>query len=219
MVSGRSRSVARALDHVSVRDRARRTGRIRRPLEYAGSASRDAPPDRTLGPRPLVLLSPGFAIGSGAYAWLAEHLASHGFVVIALEHREALDPDGLWRATVDRPRDVAAMLAALDASPPERLAGLIDLASVAVIGHSYGGYTALGVPERGSTRPEFEAICDAAAVSGDPVTFLCDALRPHLADMAARAGVGSVPATLWPSSGERPSGRRRRARRRRCHVR
>ena len=102
---GRQPQRHRALDHVSVRDRARRTVGSVVLSTYAGSASRDEPPDRTLGPRPRVLLSLGFAIGSGAYAWLAEHLASHGFVVIALEHREALDPDGLWRATVDRPSE------------------------------------------------------------------------------------------------------------------
>jgi predicted dienelactone hydrolase len=35
------------------------------------------------------------------------------------------------------------------------------------------------------------------------VTFLCDALRSHLADIAARAGMGDVPATLWPSWGSK----------------
>ncbi len=168
---------------------------------YVGSASRDAPADRTIGPRPLVLLSPGFAIGSGAYAWLAEHLASHGFVVVALHHGEVLDPDGLWRATVDRPADVLAVLAALDTSPPGRLSGLVDLESVAVIGHSYGGYTALASAGAGLDTAGFETTCDNAAAGADPVTFLCDALRPHLADMASRAGIGTVPTTLWPSLG------------------
>ena len=54
---------------------------------FKGQAISDAAFDFSAAPYPLVVLSPGFSIGSTAYAWLAEHLASHGFVVISPEHQ------------------------------------------------------------------------------------------------------------------------------------
>ena len=58
-----------------------------------GQAIKNAPYNLSDGPYPLIILSPGFSIGNLAYAWLAEHLASYGFVVIAPEHIEHLDPE------------------------------------------------------------------------------------------------------------------------------
>lgn len=64
-----------------------------------------APFTRPEQPYPLIVLSPGFAMGAEAYGWLAEHLASYGFVVTAPEHQEHMDPaDQLWQAAVARPQ-------------------------------------------------------------------------------------------------------------------
>jgi predicted dienelactone hydrolase len=79
------------------------------------------------------------------------------------------------------------------------LRGLIDNQSVAVVGHSYGGYTALAAAGARLDTAAFEATCDAASESDDPVIFLCDAILPRAGQMADLAGLDEVPAGLWPT--------------------
>jgi predicted dienelactone hydrolase len=169
---------------------------------YAGIGTRDAKADHASGPFPLVVVSPGFAFGAETYAWLAEHLASHGFVVLAVEHAEELDPSALWQATVDRPRDIVAALghAEREVSSGE-WSDLVDASRVAVVGHSYGGYTALAAAGARLDTTRLREICEAAQ-SDDPIRFQCDALVPHVDDMADAADLGSVPDGLWPTWGD-----------------
>ena len=138
------------------------------------------------GPYPLVVLSSGFGITAGSYAWLAEHLASYGMVVVAPEHEESLDPRTLWQAALDRPDvvDRTRTEVAVMARPGGELAGLVDPDAVAVVGHSYGGYTALAAGGALIDAEEFGADCGGIRAD-DPVTFLCDALLPHLDALAA----------------------------------
>jgi predicted dienelactone hydrolase len=167
---------------------------------FDGEALRDAPFDRSDQPYPLVVLSPGFAIGATSYAWLAEHLASYGFVVVAARHDEQLDPSGLWRATIERPQDVRTVVSWVGEQTGigGELEGVVDPGASAVIGHSYGGYTALAAGGGRLDTSRLEPTCAAAAAADDPITFLCDALQPHLDDMARLAGLDSIPAGLWP---------------------
>jgi predicted dienelactone hydrolase len=79
------------------------------------------------------------------------------------------------------------------------LAGLIDNDLVAVIGHSYGGYTSLAAAGAQLDTPGFEAQCQAAYKTNAPIVWLCDQLLPHMADMAALAGLDAVPEGLWPA--------------------
>ncbi|MGC2240765.1 MAG: alpha/beta fold hydrolase, partial [Acidimicrobiia bacterium] len=169
---------------------------------YRGRATAAASSDLTGGPYPMVILSHGFAISGSSYAWLAEHLASHGMVVIAPHHRESLDPSALWRATVERPADVLTVLSWVDTEVRDHgsLEGLVDNQSVAVVGHSYGGYTALAAAGARLDTADFQAAtCDTAYETDDPVTFLCDAVLPRVDDMAERAGLDGVPSGLWPT--------------------
>lgn len=171
---------------------------------YHGRARWTAPADPSAGPYPLVVLSPGYALGAGTYAWLAEHLASHGFVVIAPDHEEQLDPGRLWRSTITRPRDILAVLDHIDdlSSPGGDLAGLIDTRAVAVIGHSYGGYTALASAGARLHTAQLASSCERAETVEDPVAFQCDVLVPHLADMASLAGLATIPHELWPATAD-----------------
>lgn len=170
---------------------------------YAGRAIMDAPYDLSEGPYPAVILSPGFIMGTTDYGWLAEHLASYGFVVVGVEHQEVFDEEvhGLWRATITRPQDVLALFAYLDAAGDQggALAGLLDSELVAVIGHSYGGYTALASAGARIDTEHFEAVCESADESDDPIAFLCGQVLPHLADMVELAGLESTPEGLWPA--------------------
>jgi predicted dienelactone hydrolase len=171
----------------------------------AGQAIHNAPYDRSAGPYPLVILSPGFAIGGASYSWLAEHLASYGFVVIAPEHQETLDPQNeLWRAAIIRPQDILAVFAYLDeqTGPGGALDGLIDGEETAVIGHSYGGYTALAAAGAQIDTTSFKSHCTEAIQTEDSTAWLCDMLLPHLAEMADLAGLDAVPEGLWPPAAD-----------------
>lgn len=167
-----------------------------------GQALADADFDLSAGPYPLVILSPGFSSGRTAYAWLAEHLASHGFVVIAPEHNEMYTQalDWFWRAMIARPQDILTVLEYADAQTTVggMLEGVIDAQSVAVIGHSYGGYTALAAAGAPINMDSMAALCQSARDAGDPSAWLCDPVLPHVAEMAALAGLDAAPEGNWP---------------------
>jgi predicted dienelactone hydrolase len=118
-----------------------------------------------------------------------------------MEHVEELDPSALWRATIDRPRDTRAALDHVDGEVRGAWSGLVDPDDVAVIGHSYGGYTALAAAGARLDTGRLREICDRAP-NDDPINFQCDALVPHIAAMAAAAGLDAAPTELWPSWGD-----------------
>jgi predicted dienelactone hydrolase len=169
----------------------------------SGHAIRDAPAELSASPYPLVILSPGFSMGRTTYAWLAEHLVSYGFVVIAPEHHEIYDENwsDFWRATVTRPQDVLTVIAYADelTGAGGTLEGLINTDLMAVTGHSYGGFTALAAAGARFDINGFTTRCDAAREADDPGVWVCDLLLPHVADMAALAGLDPVPEGLWPA--------------------
>jgi len=116
------------------------------------------------GLHPLVIFSHFSGGGRRTATYLTRHLASHGYAVAAMDHSEVVAPelgpspdeDPTDRASrIDaimgsRVPDVQVALAAL--TGPHRPDGLdgIGLSAelIGVAGHSFGGWTALAVPEQ-----------------------------------------------------------------------
>jgi predicted dienelactone hydrolase len=174
-------------------------------IKSLGNAKSNGRPERTATPYPLVVFSHGFAMSPISYSTLVEHYASHGYIVLAPEHHEAFEESlgGFWKALVDRPVDISRTIdyAQQLTKPGAALAGMIDMNKIAVVGHSYGGYTALAA---GGARFDFSAYKSrcAALKADDPLDFFCGPVLPKEADMATRAGLPSVPSGLWPSLGD-----------------
>ncbi|MEZ4865557.1 MAG: alpha/beta fold hydrolase [Caldilineaceae bacterium] len=170
-----------------------------------GHALRNAAIDASRGPYPLVVLSHGFMLSPAWYHTLAEHFASYGFIVLAPDHPEEFDPtfDEMWKTLIDRPAAVTATLdyAEALAAPGGAMAGLINMANVAVVGHSYGGYTALAAAGAQYDMAAYKARCATLEVD-DPLTFFCLPIVPNETAMAERAGLAAVPDGLWPSFGD-----------------
>lgn len=183
------------------------------PMSTYGHALLNAEIDAAQGAYPLVVFSPGYASTAAWYSNLLEHYASYGFIVISLEHMEHLtaadfssDPftlSDLWTASIDRPLDIKQTLDYAEqlTAAGGKLAGLIDMAHVAVAGHSSGGYTALAMAGAQYDTAAFNARCGQLPTD-DPNMYLCNSLVPKEAEMAARAGLDTTLRGLWPSMGD-----------------
>ncbi|MCV3214285.1 dienelactone hydrolase, partial [Plectonema radiosum NIES-515] len=121
-------------------------------------SSSSSPPPPPLSPSPtpfpLIVISHGVASDRFAFVYLAQHLASYGFAVAALEHPGSNaqrfqqyfaglagppEPTEL----INRPLDVKFVLnelQRLEKSDP-RIQGKLNFQQVGAFGHSYGGYT------------------------------------------------------------------------------
>lgn len=161
--------------------------------------------DDSKGPYPLVIFSHGFSGSAPGASALTEHYASYGFIVLAPEHTEHFDFawSDLWKSSIDRPKDIKQTLDYAEelTAPGGKMAGLIDMEYVAVVGHSYGGYTALAMAGAQYDLAAYNARC-AQILADSPLAFLCTSLVPKEADMAARAGFDPMPEGLWPSFGD-----------------
>lgn len=161
----------------------------------------EATPDADVagaGPYPLVVLSHGFSGNPEWYRTLAEHLATHGFVVLAPEHDEADWFTDVVPATLTRPAQVSATI---DFAAEGPLASFIDPQQVAVVGHSYGGYTALATA---GARFDVEALAARCETVEDEFTaaYFCGPFLEQQGLLAAGLGLDAPPSGLWPAVGD-----------------
>ncbi len=115
-------------------------------------------PQRWRSPKtPVVIISHGLASRPQDFGKRAEHLASHGYLVVLPQHsgsdlsrlQEMLE--GYYRDIfslnefIDRPLDISFVIDELEKRNQSQFEGRLNLQEVGVIGHSFGGYTALAV--------------------------------------------------------------------------
>lgn len=104
-------------------------------------------------PGPIVVLSHGFGADRYFLDYLAQHLASHGLTVVALEHPGSnvdalVETEGALlppHEFVERPQDVTFVLNRLERLNRQSffLKGRLQMEQVTLIGHSLGGYTGI----------------------------------------------------------------------------
>jgi predicted dienelactone hydrolase len=127
------------------------------PFEFAGRAARDAMPDLDGGPYPLVIVSHGYPGSRVLMTYLTENLASKGYVVVAIDHRDSTHADAtaFYSTLLNRTLDINFVLSKM-ASKSGRgrsfLSGMVDADRTAVIGYSMGGYGALNAAGAGYTE-------------------------------------------------------------------
>jgi predicted dienelactone hydrolase len=147
------------------------------------AARRDG--DALPGPWPVLVFSHGFGGVRFQSFYLTEHLATHGYVVVAPDHTGntfadfgALGDDAaVAQSAVDRPEDARFVLdSLLDGSLGELDA---DPDRVSMSGHSFGGWTSLEAARR---DPRFRVVVPLAPGFRDPATpdFVAGLARPIL---------------------------------------
>lgn len=119
-------------------------------IEYSSKVAKDGPAVAA-GKFPLVVYSHGSSGIRFVSTFLTESLASHGFVVVAPDHKGNTAIDVLLGAGVDetttkqdRVADVGLVITQMLAPGNDNaFRGSVDAQRVGVIGHSLGGFTAL----------------------------------------------------------------------------
>jgi len=112
-----------------------------------GRAVRDAAPSDG-GPYPLVILSHGYPGNRFLMSHLGENLASKGYVVASIDHKDSTydDQQSFGSTLYNRAPDQRAVLDAMAGFAAEAghfLYGVVDADNTAIVGYSMGGYGAV----------------------------------------------------------------------------
>ncbi|MCB9458760.1 MAG: hypothetical protein H6670_03845 [Anaerolineaceae bacterium] len=174
--------------------------------DYAGHALLNAQVDAAGGPYPLVIMSHGNG-GTRYYgAYLYEHLASYGMVVIAPSHignnmRAVFLPDDvinnqLGPTTILRPQDISATITYASSLPADDpLGGMVDPEHIAVMGFANGADSALFLAGAPLDMNVFQSWCD----SHPQFEARCTGILGSEDEMAAAAGLDAAPDGAWPT--------------------
>jgi predicted dienelactone hydrolase len=172
---------------------------------------------------PVIVISHGLGDSRASYEYLGNYLAQRGFAVAAIDHPgsnanqiaqllSGLSPDLINNEEfLDRPEDVTVLIDTIQqfAEATPRYQGRLNTENVGVVGHSFGGYTALalaGAPLNSSAldtacQPQPIRLnlslllqCQATAVATSPVVLQDDRVKAILA-------VNPVGSALFGESG------------------
>ena len=122
------------------------------------------------GTWPLVLYSHHSRGSRRSATYLTTYLASHGYLVAALDHSEVVDPEiagDVQSAIASRVPDARFLL-------DYALAGALpctarpDPERIAIVGHSFGGWTALALPETDARIQAVVALAPGGASNPKP---------------------------------------------------
>jgi predicted dienelactone hydrolase len=149
-------------------------------LKTSEVAVTDAAPKDLGGGLPVVMFSHGSQAYAAAMSHFMEHLASHGFLVVAPTHVGNTFADGADRTTdiyYLRMHDIRGAYDAMRALPADHpLAGLAGT-DVAISGHSFGAYTSFALAGATHAVDELDAKCVAGTASPGYCSELDDAAR------------------------------------------
>lgn len=151
---------------------------------FLGSSAWDAPIRPTPRRFPLVLLSHGSGGDGTNLAWLAELLASHGYLAAAVDHPGDRFGDSnvegrfaAWR----RPPDVSTILTHLLVDPV--LGPRVDRRRVVAAGHSSGALSVLALAGARLQPNAFLAYCHGPS-AGPDCAFFADSDPTQIPDLA-----------------------------------
>ncbi len=160
-----------------------------------GRAVRDADPLSTDNRFPLVIISHGYPGNRYLLSHLGENLASKGYVVASIDHRDSTYEDQqninstLYNRAMDQ-RFVLSAIADFGADSDHFLGGLVDADNTGLIGYSMGGFGAvnnlgagysdagvgfIAAPPNGllnelaASNPEFAGSLDPRIKAGVPI--------------------------------------------------
>ncbi|WP_425215436.1 alpha/beta hydrolase [Tumidithrix helvetica] len=128
------------------------------------------PPQDKTSVAPVIVISHGVASNPDTFAYLSQHLASHGFAVAVLEHPGTGSKDfkaflaGFHAAPnpkdiIYRPLDIKYLLDELERQSKIDPTLRIDSQQVGVIGQSLGGYTVLALSGAEFNFEQLQAVC------------------------------------------------------------
>jgi predicted dienelactone hydrolase len=109
-----------------------------------GRAVRDAAALKNIGPMPLIIISHGYPGNRYLMSHLGENLASKGYIVASIDHRDSTYKDhqapssSVYNRTPDQ-LFVLDQMASLSAGNGSFLNGLVDSERTGIVGYSLGG--------------------------------------------------------------------------------
>lgn len=151
---------------------------------HGTQAGRGAP--HQMGKFPLVIISHGAGGNAGQFGWIASELAQAGFVVLLPNHPGTTTGNASAQAAVrvwERPADITAILDEVsdngDAYP------YFDIDSVAMLGFSAGGYTAMALSGARVDPDQLQSFCDSTDHGMSDCAFLAHfGINLHAMDLS-----------------------------------
>ena len=168
-------------------------------------------PEELSGTAPLAVITHGFGSSQVNFDYLAEHLASHGYIVLVPEHigsnTEYKEAFLRGETSVDvspiefysRPQDITYLLNEVEQDP--ELNKLINWSQVGIFGHSFGGNTALAIAGAPINQERINQVCQENEISLNMSMLLqCRAsglpsVDTNLRDPRVKAVVAANPVT------------------------
>ncbi len=166
-----------------------------KPFSIDGRAYRNAAPDPSKGPCPVIVISHGYPGSRILLVNLAENLSSKGYVVLSIGHTDNIYEDFLAKgslesALIHRSLDQRFVISRLSELNREGfLRGMLQPGCVGLIGFSMGGYGAL--------RTVGARISEKALESFAPFADEIREAADWKGDKTVKAAVLFAPATFW----------------------